>query len=89
MLLVTSTMRMVHGVHGHTSNSGPGALSLCLHLVVDVSGLADGLVSSSTSSDNADHGSAVARDGPSASTGQSHSGLLSVFGVTDDDNRGA
>lgn len=34
VLLVTTTMRMVNGVHGNTSNSGPGASSLCLPSVV-------------------------------------------------------
>src|SRR5437763_183662 len=41
MLLVTSSVGMVHGVHGHSSNSGP-ASALCLCLVVGIASLAHG-----------------------------------------------
>lgn len=58
MLLVTTTMGMVDGVHSNTSDSGPGSSSLCLPSVVGVSSLADGLVGSATAGDEADHGSA-------------------------------
>ena len=34
VLLVTTTMRMVHWVHSNASNSGPGSSSLCLPSVV-------------------------------------------------------
>ena len=83
MLLVTSSVRMVYWVHSHSSNYWPRS-ALCLILVVRVSSLADWLVSSSSSSNDADHGSAVARNGPPASTWQSDSGLSAVFRVTDD-----
>lgn len=63
VLLVTTTMGMVDGVHGNTSNSGPGSSSLCLPSVVGVSSLADGLVGSAATSNEADHGSAAAWDG--------------------------
>ena len=63
MLLVTTTMWMVDGVHGDTSNSGPGTSALCLPSVVGVAGLADGLVGSAAAGDDADHGSAVAWNG--------------------------
>lgn len=85
VLLVTTTMRMVHGVHGNTSNSGPGSSSLCLPSVVRVAGLANGLVSSATASDDANHGSAVAWDGSSCARGKSNSGLFAIFRVTNDD----
>ncbi len=89
MLLVTTTMRMVDGVHSNTSNSGPGSSSLCLPSVVGVSGLADWLVGSAATSNEADHGSAAAWDGGSGSGGKSDSGLLAVIGVTDDDGGSA
>lgn len=89
MLLVTTTMRMLDGVHGDSSNSGPGSSSLCLHLVEDGSGLADWLVDSATSGNDSDHSSAGAKDGSSGSGRKSDSSLLQVFGVTDDDGRGA
>ncbi len=63
VLLVTTTMRVIHGVHGNTSNSGPGTSALGLPSVVGVSGLADGLVSSATTGNEADHSSAGSGDG--------------------------
>lgn len=59
MLMVTTTMRMLDGVHGHTSNLGP---RVALHsvFVESAAGLEDGLVDSSTSSDDSNHG-AVSR----------------------------
>ncbi len=89
VLLVTTTMRMVDGVHSNTSNSGPCSSSLGLPSVVGVSSLADGLVGSATTGDEADHGSAGAGDGGSGAGGQSHSGLLAVVGVADDDGGAA
>lgn len=89
VLLVTTTMRMVHGVHSNTSNSGPGSSSLCLPSVVGVSGLADGLVGSATTGNDSNHGSAASWDGSSGSGGESDSGLLSIVGVTDDDGGAA
>ena len=89
MLLVTTTMGMVDGVHSNTSNSGPGSSALRLPSVVGVSGLANGLVGSATASDDTDHGSARSWDGGTGARGKSNSGLLSVIGVTDDDGRAA
>jgi len=63
VLLVTTTMRMVNGVHSNTSNSGPGTSALGLPSVVGVSGLADGLVGSATTGNDTDHSSAGAWDG--------------------------
>ena len=89
VLLVTTTMGMVDGVHSNTSDSGPGSSPLCLPSVVGVSGLANGLVGSATAGDEADHGSAGAWDGGPGAAGKSHSGLLAVLGVTDDDGGAA
>ena len=89
MLLVTTTMGMVDGVHSNTSDSGPGSSSLCLPSVVGVSSLADGLVGSATASNDANHGSAVAWDGSSGATGKSDSCLLQVIRVTNDNGTGA
>ena len=83
VLMVTTTMRMLNGVHGDTSNSGPVAL-LDVGLLVGV-GSEEGLVSSLTASDSTDHDSAATLDGLSHIGGESDSGLLTVFGVTDDD----
>ena len=89
MLLVTTTMRMVDGVHSNTSNSGPGTSALSLPSVVGVSSLADGLVGSATTGNDTDHSSAGAWDGGTGTGGKSNSGLLSVIGVTDDDGGAA
>lgn len=88
MLLVTSSMRMLDGVHGHTSNSGPVA-SLGFVLVPGVGGLEHGLIGSLTSGADSDHGSAVSEHGLSGSGRKSDSGLLSIVGVSDDDGGAA
>jgi hypothetical protein len=84
MLLVTTTMRMLDGVHSDSSNSGPGTLPLCLHLVEDVTSLADWLVDSATSGNDSDHSSAGTWDGSSGATWKSDSGLLEVLTVPND-----
>lgn len=85
MLLVTSSMGMVYGVHSHTSHSWP-VLSLCSVLVEDCSGLQDWFVGSSSAGDDSDHGSAVAWDGSSAAGWESESGLSAFVDVADDDS---
>ena len=89
MLLVTTTMGMVDGVHSNTSNSGPVSFALRFPSVVGVTSLANGLVGSATTGDEADHSSAASWDGGPGATGKSDSGLLAVIGVTDDDGRAA
>lgn len=77
MLVVTTTVGMVHGVHPHTGDSGE-SFSLSLVFVVESPGLHDGLLVPATSGDDAHSGSAVAVDGLSGSGGQSDSGLGAV-----------
>jgi len=84
VLMVTTTMRMLDWVHGNTSNSWPVSL-LGMRFVVRIIGLEEGLVSSLSSSANSNHGSAASKDGLSHSRWHSNTGLLSVFGVTNDD----
>jgi len=86
VLMVTTTMRMLDGVHGNTSNSGPVSL-LGVSLEVGVVGLQEGLVSSLTTGNDTDHTSAGTLDGFSNTRRHSDSGLLEVFGVTDDNAR--
>lgn len=88
MLVVTSSMGMLNGVHGNTSHSWP-VVSLCLELVPGVGSLQEGLVGSLATGADADHSSARSLDGLSGSGGESDSGLLEVVGVTDDDGRGS
>merc|ERR1719446_1600578 len=56
MLMVTTTMRMLNGVHCNTSNSGP-VRSLSLHLEVHGVGLKERLIGSLTPSGDTDHSS--------------------------------
>lgn len=88
MLMVTTTVRMLDGVHSDTSNSGPLAV-LCLSLEVGSVGLKDGLVSPLATGTDADHASAGALHGLPHARGESDAGLLAIFGVADDDSRGA
>ena len=57
MLMVTTTMRMLDWVHSDTSNSWP-VLSLSSGLEPGVGSLEEWLVSSLSTSDDSDHGSA-------------------------------
>jgi len=88
VLMVTTTVRMLDGVHGNTSNSGPVSL-LGVSLVVGAVGSEEGLVSSLTASDDADHSSASTNNGFTDARWESDSGLLTILGVTDDDGGGA
>jgi len=84
--MVTTTMGMLDGVHGNTSNSGPVSL-LGVRLEVRVVGLEEGLVGSLAASDDTNHTSARALDGLTDTGRHSNTGLLAVLGVTDDDAR--
>lgn len=88
VLMVTTTVRMLDGVHGNTSDSGPVSL-LGVGSVVGAVGAEHGLVSTLTAGDNTDHGSAATDDGLTHTGGESDTGLLAVLGVTDDDGGGA
>jgi len=83
VLLVSTTMRMVNRVHSNTSNHRP-APTFCFVLVVLVSCFANWFVNSASSSNNANHGSAVTWNASSASTGKSNSGPCSVVSMAND-----
>lgn len=87
MLMVTSSVRMLDWVHGNTSNSWPVSL-LGLGLVVGSVSLEERLVSSLATSTDADHASAGSLDGLSDTGWESDSGLLAIFGVTNDNSGG-
>ena len=88
MLMVTTTMRMLNRVHSNTSNSWP-VVSLSLSFEPRVGGLQERLIGSLSTSDNTDHASAATKEGLADAGRESDSGLLAVFGVTDDDGGGA
>ena len=62
VLMVTTTMGMLDGVHSDTSDSGPVSL-LGVGAVVAGVGAKHGLVSSLATGANANHGSAASEDG--------------------------
>ena len=84
VLMVTTTVGMLDGVHGDTSDAGPVPL-LRVSLEVRVVRLQQRLVDSLAAGDDADHGSAAALDGLADTGGKSDASLLSVLGVADDD----
>merc|ERR1711976_1033983 len=54
--MVTTTVRMLHRVHGHTTHLRP-AVPLSLVFVVGTTSLQHGLVNTNTTSNNTNHGS--------------------------------
>jgi len=88
VLMVTTTVRMLDGVHGNTSDTGPVAL-LGVGSVVGLVSLEHGLVGSGATSADTNHSSAATEDGLADAGWESDSGLLAVLGVTDDDGGGA
>jgi hypothetical protein len=88
VLMVTTTMRMLDGVHRNTSNSGPLEL-LGVVLEVSIVSFQEGLVGSLATSDDADHASAGALDGSADARWKSDTGLLAILRVADDDGGAA
>jgi len=82
--MVTTTMRMLDGVHCYSSNARP-VLLLCLGLEVGIVGSEQRLVTSLAASNHTDHGSARTLDCLSNTRGETNAGLFAVFGVTNDD----
>lgn len=84
VLLVTTSVRVVHRVHRHTSDLGP-LVSLDSVLVESTTGLQDGLVGSAAASDQTNHGSARVGDGLLRAGRKSDSGnaLLGILGHND------
>merc|ERR1719438_682573 len=80
MLMVTTTMRMLNGVHGNTTDFRP-AVSLGLVLVVGTSSLQHGLVNTTTTSYDADHGPVSGRNDLLGARWKLDTALLSVWVV--------
>ena len=83
VLVVTSSVRMLDGVHGHTSDLGP-LVALGLVLVVSTASLHDGLVHTTTASDDTDRSAGKRRDGLLGARRQLDARLLGVGVVADD-----
>jgi hypothetical protein len=81
VLVVTTTVGVVNGVHGNTTDLGP-SVALALVLVVSVTGLEEGLVNTATASDDADHGAGARGDDDLVARGKLNASavLLRVVG---------
>lgn len=88
MLVVTSSVGMVDGVHADTGNAGE-SFALSFVFVEKGSAFHDGLLVPASSGDDADGGSAAAVDGLPGTGRESDSGLVSLLGVADDGGVGA
>ena len=84
MLLVTTTVGMLHGVHGHASHGGPG-VALDTELVEGTAGLEHGLIGTSTTGDDSDHGSASIDHSLLGSRGKTDSSNTLVSILCDND----
>jgi len=88
MLMVTTTVRMLDGIHSNTSDLWP-ILSLIFKFEFGSTSFKKWFIGSATSSDDADHGSADTWDSFSLSRWESDSGLLTVIGVADNGSSAA
>ena len=83
MLMVTTTVRMVNGIHGDTTDARPVVL-LDLVLVVGTTSLEDGLVDATTTGNNTDLATSKRVDGLLGARGQTDAGLADIGVVTND-----
>ncbi len=83
MLVVSSSVGMLHGVHGHTAHLWP-TVALGLVLVVGAPGLQHGLVDATASGHDAHHGAVGRRHHLLGAGGQLDTGALRVGVVGDD-----
>jgi len=82
MLVVTTTVGMVDGVHGNTTGLGP-AVALDSELVLGTRSLQEGLVGSATTSNNTDHSSGLGVDNLLGTRGELDAGLALIGVVAD------
>lgn len=83
MLVITTTMGMLYRVHGYTSSLRP-AVALGLVFVVSTASLQQGLLDTSSTSNNTDHGAGVGGHHLLGSGGKLEAGLVGIGVVTDD-----
>eukprot|EP00742_Colponemidia_sp_Colp-10_P004205 GILJ01004486.1.p2 GENE.GILJ01004486.1~~GILJ01004486.1.p2 ORF type:complete len:219 (-),score=29.73 GILJ01004486.1:19-675(-) len=82
--MVTSSVGMLDGVTGNTTNLGP-AVTLAAEAVVGVTGLEDGLVDTATAADDTDDGTAGGADVLLVAGGHLDAGATGLNVVGDDD----
>jgi len=83
MLMITTTMGMLYGIHSNTTNLGPG-VPLGLVLMVSTSSLQEGLFSSTTTGNDTNRSTRGGRDNFLSTRGKTDSGLSGIWVVTDD-----
>ncbi|KAI3485285.1 hypothetical protein L1887_51398 [Cichorium endivia] len=83
VLVVTTTVRVVDGVHSHTTGARP-RVALDLELVVGTAGLEQGLVDTATAGDDANGGTRGGGDGLLGARGETDARGLAVGVVADD-----
>lgn len=82
VLVVTTTVGVIHGVHSNTTSTGP-VVALGLELVVRTASLEQRLVDTATTGDDTDGSTAATRDGLLGTGGKTDAGLVLVGRVTD------
>jgi len=85
VLMVTTTMRMLDGVHGNTSHARP-VLPLGLGLEVGCVSPEKRLVAPLSTGGHTDHCSAPSHDGLADAGGESHTRLLTIFRVANNNS---
>jgi len=83
MLVVTTTMRMVHGVHSNTTSTRP-VVTLGPVLVERTTSFQEGLVNPSSTSNDTNGSPSVAANSLLCARWETDSGLVVIRGVTDD-----
>lgn len=84
VLMVSTSVGMLHGVHSHTTNLGPG-VTLSLVLVVSDTSLQQRLLGTATAGDLAHHGAAAGGEDLLGAGGELHAGDISVGVVSHND----
>ena len=84
VLMVTTSVRMLDGVAGNTTNLGP-AVALSAEAVERVTGLEDWLLDTATAANDADHRAAARRDRLLLAAGQLQAGAARLEVVRNDD----
>lgn len=85
VLMVTTTMGMVDGIHGNTTSSGP-RVSLDLVLVEGSASLKEGLVNTTTTGNNTNDTTGVGRNNLLGTRGKLQSSLALISIVANNDN---
>lgn len=85
MLVVTTSVGMIDGVHGNTTGLGPH-VALGLVLVHSARSLEEGLVGTGTTGNDTDHTTSLGRDDLLGSGGKLDAGLAGIGVVTNDGN---